>query len=110
MRDAGMPKRRFAVWVVVASVVVLFVGLVAPGHIRSRLRFPVNPLGAAITAYQRHYWGEAARLARARLETQRDDADASRLLARATLRLGNVKRALEIYKSLGDEALAAEDF
>ena len=60
-------------------------------------------------AYSHGDWEEAAELARGRLRVTGDDADALRLLARASVRLGRDSSAMGVYGKLGSEAMKAED-
>ena len=94
----------------VASTLILTLGLITVGVVlvlRSRSH---DPLSEGMAAYRRADFAAASRLARARLQIKNNDADALRLLARSSLRLGDEARAESIYKGLGDEALGAEDF
>jgi tetratricopeptide (TPR) repeat protein len=60
-------------------------------------------------AYSHGDWEDAAELARGRLRVKGDDADALRLLARASVRLGRDSSAMGVYGKLGSEAMTAED-
>src|SRR5271166_792521 len=85
-------------------------GLMTLGTTLTRRSRFVDPLDDGMAAYRRSDFAAAARLARARLQVKNHDADALRLLARSSLRLGDEARARSIYESLGDEALRGEDF
>jgi tetratricopeptide (TPR) repeat protein len=60
-------------------------------------------------AYERGEWEAAAGLARRRLKVKANDADALRLLARASVRLGRNEAARALFRRLGSQAMLAED-
>jgi tetratricopeptide (TPR) repeat protein len=68
-----------------------------------------DPLREAWAAYGRGNWESAASLARARLKTKGDDADALRLAARASVRLGRDDSARTFFHRLGPEAMMPDD-
>ncbi len=65
----------------------------------------------AQAAYRKGDWDQAALLARRRLRTQDSDAEALRLLARASVRLNRDESATTIYKDrLGADKMQPEDY
>jgi hypothetical protein len=75
----------------------------------SRARRPADLLARASAAYDRRDWEETDDLARRRLKVDRNDPDALRLLARATIRQGRDEAGLAIYDRLGPSGLRPED-
>lgn len=72
--------------------------------------FRASPLDRARAAYDRADYREARALAVEILTKNRDDPDASRLMARASARLGNDETAQALYARLGEANMEAEDF
>jgi tetratricopeptide (TPR) repeat protein len=90
-------------------IILLGLGFVLAPVIR-RSTGQVDHLAAARAAYADHNWTRAAELARARLKVDGSDAEALRLLARASIRLGRDGIAAAIYNDrLGAAAIEAED-
>ena len=69
-----------------------------------------SPLRPGILAYDAQDWPAAEKVARGRLKTHRDDAEAMRLLARSLLRQGRDQTALTIHTRLPDSLMTAEDY
>ena len=68
-----------------------------------------DPLSEGWAAYERGDWETAASLARAASRLKADDADALRLLARASVRLGRDDSARTLFHRLGRQAMLADD-
>jgi tetratricopeptide (TPR) repeat protein len=91
-------------------------GLIAAGLVAAGLAWawpalrPVAPVVAARAAYARGEWSSASEAARQALRERPDDAEALRLLARASMRLGRVELAQGLYDRMGMDAMRAEDF
>ncbi len=75
----------------------------------ARSSVPFDPVKQGLAAYARGEWEVAAELARQRLKTAGDDVAALRLLAGASVRLGNDSSALAIYSRLGSGAMTPDD-
>jgi tetratricopeptide (TPR) repeat protein len=102
----GKVRRRVISLAVIAVVVIAGgVGLWSVGW-----RHMTDPGSQARRAYRAGQWADAAELARKTLTARQDDAEALRLLARASVRLGRDTAALAIYqRRLDPKALEAED-
>jgi tetratricopeptide (TPR) repeat protein len=68
-----------------------------------------DPVREGWAAYERGQWDVAAEVARARVKTKGDDADALRLLARASVRLGRDDSARAFFRRLGSQAMQSDD-
>ena len=106
-----MPKRRGRTAGAAALILVL---MAAGAAWRFReglgLAHPVGPLDGGLSAYDRGDWASAATAARDRLVKAPKDADALRLFARATARLGRDDVAQAAFGRLGAKAWGAEDY
>jgi tetratricopeptide (TPR) repeat protein len=71
---------------------------------------PRTPLDRASAAYDRGDYREARALAVEILKQSPDDPGASRVMARASARLGNDETAQTLYGRIGEKAMQAEDF
>jgi tetratricopeptide (TPR) repeat protein len=74
---------------------------------------PRGPLAPGLAAYARGDWPAAADWARRRLSVDRDDPEATRLLARSSVRLGRDQAATTLYGKLASPkaaTLGAEDY
>jgi hypothetical protein len=103
----GVRGRRWVIWAVVLSL--LGGGAVLGGRFWRGTR-PVHLLATGIAAYDRRDWPAAEKVARQRLKTHRDDAEAQRLLARSLLRQGRDRVALSIRARLPEPLKTAEDY
>jgi tetratricopeptide (TPR) repeat protein len=72
------------------------------------LFFP-GAVARGLSAYARKDWALAAKFAQERLQTARDDPRATRLMARASARMGRHTEALGLYERLIAVNLDAED-
>ena len=72
-------------------------------------RRPKSPLGEGFAAYSRGDWQAATSSARVVLETDKNQVEALRLLARASARQGRDESAEALYRRLGGKALEPED-
>lgn len=70
---------------------------------------PKAPLEEGLAAYARGDWQGSAGSARLALESDKNNTEALRLLARASARQGRDDSAVAIYRRLGGKALEAED-
>jgi tetratricopeptide (TPR) repeat protein len=77
------------------------------GWIRSQSSF--EPLEAGLQEYSSSHWDAAADLAKRRLVAVKDDPFATRLLARASIRLGKDSTAVPLYDRLSPGLLTGED-
>ena len=68
-----------------------------------------SALAKASRAYEQGDWPSALRLGREALKTSPDDPDASRLVARASTRLGRDDAAIGLYRKLGEATLESVD-
>ena len=91
---------------------LLFAGaiiLAICGFCLARSLLPVDPVKQGWAAYARGNWEVAVDRARERLKKAGDDADALRLLARASVRLGRDDSALAVFGRLGPAAMTPDD-
>jgi tetratricopeptide (TPR) repeat protein len=102
MPRIGKPGRWFF------PIILVVVSVLGSFWAGSRL-FP-SPGAKGRAAYQRGDWPGAFAWARARLEKNRDDPDALRLLARASARLGRDDSARALFQRVGEKNYQAEDF
>jgi tetratricopeptide (TPR) repeat protein len=93
-------------WLGTIALAILLTGLGLWGVWVERSSVPVK---GGWVAYERGEWDAAAGLARARLKAKANDADALRLLARASVRLGHDEVARALFRRLGSQSMLAED-
>jgi tetratricopeptide (TPR) repeat protein len=70
---------------------------------------PADPMKQGWAAYAHGDWEVAVERARERLKVAANDADALRLLARASVRLGRESSAIALFGRLGPAALSPDD-
>ncbi|MFI5457799.1 MAG: multiheme c-type cytochrome [Isosphaerales bacterium] len=99
---------RFGIWLGVACG-VLVLALVGVGLRWKGWRPGSDLLTQGAAAYSEGDWSRAADLARLRLKAAPEDAEALRLLARSTARLGRDVPANALFARMGSPALQAED-
>jgi tetratricopeptide (TPR) repeat protein len=105
MALSGGRNRRLA-WII---IVALMLGAVASGGVRWSRRPEASLYQKAVEAYQRGDWAAAEKNARDHLKHKRNDAAASRLLARALYRQGRDVLASDVHTIVKDDQLEAED-
>jgi tetratricopeptide (TPR) repeat protein len=89
---------------------VIVAAVSATGFRLARWRVTTDRASLAERAYQARQWSDAAKLARNTLAGRKDDAEALRVLARASARLGRDDIATSIYQRRFDEnSLKSED-
>ena len=103
-----MTKRRSATPWIAASLAggTLVIAMAVLGW---RLFHGPDPLARGISAYRKGEWSDAQALARQRLQAEKSDPIALRLLARSTARLDRDEAAEGLYRRLGTDRMEAED-
>jgi tetratricopeptide (TPR) repeat protein len=98
------------VWAVVLAGAAVLAAGVGWEIARGWSREAADPVRRARALYEGRDWAGAADLVRRRLKADPGDAEALRVLARATARLGRDAAANGLFSRLGAEAMQAEDF
>ena len=99
-------SRNYALGAVLGLALVVAAAIVVAPRVRD---WASPPLERGRAAYSRGDWASAESLSRRRLQTDPNDPEATRLLARSYARLGRSREALALEMSVGPEAWQAED-